>query len=401
MKSRRAELEASRRQTFGDLAPVYEAMQTCLAWNTIFEPSKARVVTPVSRVWNAGHWGGYVLFCWDTYFAAYMAAVDNKDLAYANAIEMTREKTASGFVPNFAAAGNVCARDRSQPPVGSLVVRELYRRFGDRWFIEEVFEDLLEWNRWWPAERSHDGLLCWGSTPYENMSDNKLEIAGVGNRQGAAYESGLDDSPMYDDVPYDPESHLMCLADAGLSGLYLMDCACLADIANALGRHSEADELRTRGTRDRGHTGRALGRGLRPLPQPADGYGRTEPENLTDEFLPYAVGRRDAGPGGAHGSRAPLQSRGVLGRLGYCRPSHAMIRPTIPSTGVGRSGRRRTSSSTLAFAITACRRLAPTWPPVRYGYSWRNGTGTGMSTRTMTPKPDMGRRRPTTIGEAC
>ncbi len=94
----------------GDLAPVYEAIQTCMAWDTIYEPLHERVVTPVSRLWSC-RWGGYVLFCWDTYFAAYMAALDNRDLAYANAIEITREKTENGFVPNFAAATGVKSRD--------------------------------------------------------------------------------------------------------------------------------------------------------------------------------------------------------------------------------------------------------------------------------------------------
>ncbi|MCD6291091.1 MAG: hypothetical protein J7M34_11355, partial [Anaerolineae bacterium] len=172
---RRKTEHTTRIDRFGDLADVYAAMQTCLAWDTIYEPSHDRVVTPVSRLWNI-HWGGYVLFCWDTYFAAYMTALDNKELAYANAIEITREKTERGFVPNFGTVNNVKSRDRSQPPVGSLVVRELYRRFGDRWLLEEVFDDLLEWNRWWAAHRNHQGLLCWGSDPYEPLVDAYFEL---------------------------------------------------------------------------------------------------------------------------------------------------------------------------------------------------------------------------------
>ena len=87
-----------------------------------------------------------MLFDWDNYFAAYMAAIDNKDLAYANAVEMTREKTESGFIPNFATVADIKSRDRSEPPVGSLMVREIYRIFGDNWFLEEIFDDLFEWN---------------------------------------------------------------------------------------------------------------------------------------------------------------------------------------------------------------------------------------------------------------
>lgn len=241
---RRGEL-ADYVDKFEALAEVYAAIQTCMAWDTVYEPEHDRVVSPVSRIWNV-HWGGFVLFDWDTYFAAYLASLDNKDLAYANAIEITRERTERGFVPNFGTVANLKSRDRSQPPVGSLVVRELYRRFGDRWLLEEVFEDLLTWNRWWIDHRNHNGLLCWGSDPYEPLSDAYWEHQGVGDRLGAALESGLDNSPMYDDIPFDETTHLLALADVGLNGMYVMDCEALADIAGVLGNDSIETELRQR-----------------------------------------------------------------------------------------------------------------------------------------------------------
>ena len=52
----------------------------------------------MSRLWNA-NWGGYVLFDWDTYFAAFMYALFDEDLAYANAVEVTKGWTRRGFVP--------------------------------------------------------------------------------------------------------------------------------------------------------------------------------------------------------------------------------------------------------------------------------------------------------------
>jgi len=232
-------------ERFGDLADIYEAVQTVMAWDTVYEPEHERVLAPVSRIWNV-NWGGYVLFEWDNYFAAYMAGIDNRDLAYANAVEMTREKTEAGLVPNFATVSNCKSRDRSEPPVGALMVREIYRRFGDRWFLEEVFDNLLEWNRWWFKRRNNGGLLSWGSTPYEPVAGTFLEYVGINERQGAAWESGLDNSPMYDDVPFDQETHLMQLADVGLNSLYVADCEALADIADVLGRKAVATELRER-----------------------------------------------------------------------------------------------------------------------------------------------------------
>jgi putative isomerase len=230
-------------EKYGDLAEVYNAMRTCMAWDTIYEPEKDRICSPVSRIWSV-HWGGYVLFCWDTYFASMLSMIDNKELAYANAIEITREKTENGFVPNFGAASNYKSRDRSQPPVGSLAVKEIYRRYREKWFLEEVFEDLLVWNRWFAAHRvTPENVLCWGSDPYVPVSGAYWEYDGVDNRLGAALESGLDNSPMYDDVPFDEKTHMIMLADVGLTGLYIMDCEALGEIARELGREAEQKEL--------------------------------------------------------------------------------------------------------------------------------------------------------------
>ena len=91
----------SERSKFENSTELFAAMQTVLAWNVIYEPTNDRVITPVSRVWNVG-WKGWILFEWDTYFAAYMHSVNNKELAYANVLAMTSEITDRGFVPNFA-----------------------------------------------------------------------------------------------------------------------------------------------------------------------------------------------------------------------------------------------------------------------------------------------------------
>ncbi len=230
---------------FGDRAEVRNAMQTCLAWDTLYDPLHDRVISPVSRIWNI-NWGGYVMFCWDSYFAAAMAAVDNRDLAYANAIEVTREGIANGFVPNFVSPSGYQSRDRSQPPVGALTALMIYQRHGEVWFLEEIFDDLLTWNRWWPEHRQVDGLLAWGSHPYEPVVGNSGETDTVNVRLGAALESGLDNAPMYDEMPFDPAGHVMLLQDVGLNALYVRDCEALAEIADLLQRPAAAAELRQR-----------------------------------------------------------------------------------------------------------------------------------------------------------
>ncbi|MCM3439326.1 MGH1-like glycoside hydrolase domain-containing protein [Metabacillus halosaccharovorans] len=239
------EQHENRKDMYGELGEVYDSLQTCMAWDTIYDPSHDRVVTPVSRIWNCNH-GGYALFCWDNYFAAYMASLDNKALAYANAIEITRERTDDGFIPNCAWGTGFKSLDRSQPPVGSLIIRELYRKYGDKWFLEEVVDNLLAWNNWWYENRKNGPLLSWGSTPYEPRFDNYWETAGVNDTFGGALESGLDNSPMYDEIPFNTENHMMELHDVGLNSLYIMDCYILADICEVLRRDKDKSVLTNR-----------------------------------------------------------------------------------------------------------------------------------------------------------
>jgi neutral trehalase len=232
------------KEKYGTSRDAFDAMQTILAWNVIYDPEKDRMITPVSRMWNTG-WGGYVLFCWDNYFASYMYSVISRRHALANAIEITNEITENGFVPNFAAAGDIKSRDRSQPPVGSMMVREIYRVYSEKWFLAEVFDKLLAWNRWWPKHRDENGLLCWGSDPYKMVPNQKTSYE-MNNMQAAKYESGLDNSPMYDGILFDTITHKMKLADVGLTSLYIADCRALADIAMELDKANIAVELTKR-----------------------------------------------------------------------------------------------------------------------------------------------------------
>jgi hypothetical protein len=125
----------SEKSSFEGSSELFDAVQTVLAWNVIYEPTHDRVITPVSRVWSVG-WKGWILFEWDTYFAAYMHSMNNKELAYANALAMTNEITDRGFVPNFASSVTT-SEDRSEPPVGSFVVKEIYRKYREDWFLRE------------------------------------------------------------------------------------------------------------------------------------------------------------------------------------------------------------------------------------------------------------------------
>lgn len=233
-------------ESLGENAEAYIAMKSCLAWDTIYDSEKDRICSPVSRIWNKG-WGGYVLFCWDTFFAALMASVDNKELAYLNALAIASEVTEKGFVPNFAANNNIKSRDRSQPPVGSMVAMEIYKKYREDWFLREIYPNLYMWNGWFAEHRMTDeGYMCWGSNKYESTSGRYFEVYDTGNLQGAAFESGLDNSPMYDGVAFDEKTELSLLADVGLMGLFIKDCRCLIEMSEILGKNENISVLKQR-----------------------------------------------------------------------------------------------------------------------------------------------------------
>lgn len=233
--------QMKRLADYGEAREVFTAMQTILGWNLTYDPENDRAIAPVSRMWSAG-WGGYVLFDWDTYFASFMYGLYNQDLAFANAVEVTKGITRRGFIPNSASAYDIQSDDRSQPPVGSLMVLEIYKRHKEAWFLAEVYDELLRWNRWWPGARDTKGLLAWGSDNVPQLVDGTFH-----NFQAALFESGLDNSPMYDGVPFNQQTNQLEMADVGLNALYVADCRALAEIAGVLGKDADQRELLARG----------------------------------------------------------------------------------------------------------------------------------------------------------
>jgi len=215
---------------YGKFAEAFEGLQTVLSWNTIYDAEKNRVISPVARGWNEA-WQGYVLFEWDTYFASFLFALDNKELAYSNAIAITKGINDQGFVGQWQMPGAV-ATGISQPPVGSMICWMIYEKYKEKWFLEEVYNELLTWNRWWNSNRENKGFLTWGS--YKG-----------GGHQMAAWESGLDNSPMYEDAKMvDVGNNSMYnLADVGLNSIYVADCNYLAKMAKLLVKFNDEKEL--------------------------------------------------------------------------------------------------------------------------------------------------------------
>ncbi len=226
---------------FDNLSEAFIAVQAGIAWNLIYEPKYKRVISTVGRLWNE-EYGGFCTFGWDNFFLAYMTGLASSDLAFANVIEHLRGKTEQGFIPNDNRGNGSKSFDRSQPPVGSIMVKEIYKTYPKNWFLEATFDDLLGWNRWWHRARNNQGLLSYGSSPAKNPFNEPV----FETKTAAGYESGMDDSPMYIDVPFNKNKHTLELQDVGLTSLYIADCNVLAAMADILDRKTEQLELEQR-----------------------------------------------------------------------------------------------------------------------------------------------------------
>jgi hypothetical protein len=219
-----------------------EAIGNSTFWNTVYAPSNDLIFPSISRFW-AHRWNGWATGAWDIFFGSLLMSLEDKAQTEAAVKAILLAQTPSGLVPNVA-SGAGTTPDRSNPPIGSYAMWKEYQRFGDRQMLSWAYPRLKKWHEWWFRDRgdgqpsrdgNRDGLLEWGSD-----RGSTLSMGGRGFLEASKLESGMDDSPMYDDATYDPHAYTMNLADVGLNSLYALDAECLSKIAAILGEESEA-----------------------------------------------------------------------------------------------------------------------------------------------------------------
>jgi len=242
----KAEAYAARRPRVKGLfegAP--EAIGNSMFWNTLYAPSNGLLFPSISRHW-AHNWGGWVVGEWDCFFGSLLTSLEDKAQTIAAVRAILLAQTDTGLVPNIA-AGSGITPDRSQPPVGSYVTWKLYQKFQEKELLEWAYPRLRKWHEWWLRDRgdgqpwrdgNKDGLLEWGSDRGSSPS-----TGGRGFLQAAKFESGMDDSPMFDEVTYDIHTYTMNLHDVGLNSLYTLDAECLSKIAALLGKDEDANRF--------------------------------------------------------------------------------------------------------------------------------------------------------------
>ncbi len=275
-----------------DLSPG-EALRQCVYGNTVRDPRGALYI-PVNRAWVTmfgrmfglgPEFQGPVTFIWDAAFASILAAGVDADLALRNLRLLIEQIEPTGCFRQLR-VGDLM-NNLTGLPVVSLAVRTLFERTGAVDLVAELYEPLLRANRWLRRHRDQngDGLLEWG---YE-ASGKGIEVPG---RYAPGYESGLDDSPMWEDEPVDEERRCFASSAVCLNALAAVDCLELESMARLLRRDSEADELHAAYEQTRRSVNAELwDDDSRPLQEPAV-ERRLLARGLTDEPVPAP--RRDS-----------------------------------------------------------------------------------------------------------
>jgi Trehalase len=222
-----------------------EAIGNSMFWNSLYVPSLGLEFPSISRNWAHG-FGGWVVGEWDCFFGSLLTSLEDPRQTSAAVRAILLAQSPNGVVPNVDAA-NGTSPDRSQPPVGAYIVLKNHERNPDIEQLRWAYPRLKKWHEWWLADRgdgqpwrdgNRNGLLEWGSDRGATPS-----VGGRGFLVQAKWESGMDDSPMYDDVAYNPKTYTLELDDVGLNALYALDAECLAKIAAILGNEDDSRDF--------------------------------------------------------------------------------------------------------------------------------------------------------------
>jgi putative isomerase len=238
----KSEAYARRRPSSSGLfADAPEIIGNNMFWNSLYAPHHDLVFPSISRR-EAQRSGGWALGEWDGFFGSLLTSLEDKEQTLSTIRALLMAQTDTGLIPNVI-AGGITSDDRSQPPVGAYALWKVYQRYPDRALLEWAYPRLKRWHEWWFHDRgdgqpwrdgNRDGLLEWGSD-----RGSKVSSGGRGFMLQAAWETGMDDSPMWDDAHYDNRTYTMDLDDVGLNSLYALDAESLAALAGILGKDDE------------------------------------------------------------------------------------------------------------------------------------------------------------------
>ena len=296
----RPALEGPPRPTHSELR---ESITDNLMWTVLLQPETGRLYTPAGRRWIFPKPGGtepddWTIFGWDTFFNALLLATASAELAWSTLLAGVESRYPNGNVPNWRSRRGGTP-DRSQPPVGSYAALRLHRIHPDRDALAAAYPGLLAWSDWWVADKGGrprregltPGLLSWGSDTALVPRPEQIPEweVGASGHQRAAWESGQDDLPLWEEAEWDPDREVLAMSAVDLCSYRALDLECLARIARILGddptaRRLDAGRLRLTETMNRTLWSEAAGMYLDELPS-----GRS-PRLAASHFLPLLAG---------------------------------------------------------------------------------------------------------------
>ena len=195
----------------------------------------------------------WTVFGWDSFFNAIQLATVSGDLAWATLLAGTQSRYPNGNVPNWRSRRGGTP-DRSQPPVGSFAALKLHQLHPDLDALAAAYPDLVAWSEWWRVTEKNGrprregltpGLLSWGSDTDLVPGPGQVPPweADASGHQRAAWESGQDDLPLWDEAEWDPERQILAMSAVDLSSYRALDLECLSRIARILGDDPTANRL--------------------------------------------------------------------------------------------------------------------------------------------------------------
>jgi hypothetical protein len=233
---------------------VPEAVSNNLHWMVLYQAGNHRLYTPAGRGWIFPRPGGgpdhWTIFEWDSFFNSLELSMESSKLSLDAVKAVLETQYPNGNIPNWRGRFGGTP-DRSQPPVGAYVVLKLFQKLGDLEFLRFAYPHLQKWHDFWTARKpnglprrdgNNDGLLEWGSDAELLDKDVPPWEKDAPGRQRAAWESGQDDLPNWDDVPFSEQSGTLMMNCVDLSSLYALDSWCLSQIAASLGLGHDAEK---------------------------------------------------------------------------------------------------------------------------------------------------------------
>jgi len=236
----------NRVKTEGLIRGLSEAITNNVFWMILYQPDHHRLYAPAGRSGifpkPAGAPDDWAIFEWDSFLSTLELSVESARHVQDAVKAVLETQYPNGNIPNCRSQRGGTP-DRSQPPIGSYVVLKLFGKLGDIDLLNFSYPYLKKWHSFWRAPKhngqprrdgNRDGLLEWGSdTEFTPGALFLLEGKATGKSR-AAWESGQDDLPNWQEASFNRETGTLAMNCLDLNCLYALDAYCLSQIAHIL-----------------------------------------------------------------------------------------------------------------------------------------------------------------------